>query len=401
MKLKTITRTLLLSLAVSSACILPAMAAPAAPATTLAPAYAKDLNDILDGLPFYEAMVYAKVPDNYNRAMRDYFVRRVSKKDLNAKLVPRLAEIVPQDLAASVAPSMRHPAYQHRLKAYVAEWGGTGEKVAPLTAEENKALQRIDAEVSGKRFAELMPKISDLLRSTMASIREELDVQLAREALNTIQSTQAELAKVTETGRPIDIRTIGFGPWDQIIVAMGNSTQKMALTFHRYNAELEKMDFLGQTNPGNIVTKQNFDEAASVVNKAEDALAIALKDLDGAIHDREQDIGKSDFAGHPKFRAKMDEVVATLYTFAGDVGEAYRRMFSAQRQLIDFLKQRKDLARLEGKTIIFEDEANVAAVNDLLDRIVNAANEVEVLVKRQTAREDAEFDKAHKALKKS
>ncbi|MTW10219.1 hypothetical protein GM658_06345 [Pseudoduganella eburnea] len=175
----------------------------------------------------------------------------------------------------------------------------------------------------------------------------------------------------------------------------------MALTFHRYNAELDKMDFFEQTKPGGIVTKQNYDEAAGVVDKAEDALAIALKDLDGAIHDREQDIGKSEFAGHPKFRAKMDEVTANLYTFAGDLGEAYRRMFSAQRQLIAFLQAHKELASVEGETIIFEDEANVAAVNGLLGRIVTAAKDVEALVNRQTALENAEFDKARKALKKS
>ncbi|MTW10220.1 hypothetical protein GM658_06350 [Pseudoduganella eburnea] len=229
MKLKSIARELLLALAVGGALAVPAFAANTAvtaPPAALAPAYAKDLTDILDGLPFYEAMVYAKVTENYNRAMRDYFVRRISKQELSAKVAPRLAEILPQDLAASVAASVRHPAYRHRLKAYVAEWGATGEKVAPLTAEETKVLQRIDNDASSKKFAELMPKISDLLRSTMDSIRAELDTQLALEALKTIETTQAELAKVSETGRPIEIRTIGFGPWDQIILALGHSTQR-------------------------------------------------------------------------------------------------------------------------------------------------------------------------------
>jgi hypothetical protein len=395
---------MLLALAVGGTLAAPAFAANTAgtaPPAALEPGYAKDLTEILDSVLFYEAMIYGKVSDNYSRAMRDYFLHRVSKEELYTQVAPRLADIFPPDLAASVAASMRHPAYHHRLKIEFPEWYASGEKVAPLTAEEANTLQRIDVELSGQRFPELMPKVLDLLKSTMASIRGELEIQLEMEALKTIESTQAKIATAAVTGQPVELRTIGFGPWDQIILATGNSSQKMMLAFHRYSVELDMIDFIKLTMPDNMVIKQNFDEAKSVVNKAEDALAITLRDLGGAIHDREQDIGKSDFAGDPQFRAKQDKVTASLYTFVGDLGEANRRMFSAQRQLIDFLKERKDLARVEGKIIIFDDDANAAAVNNLLDRVIDAAKEVNALIKRQSAIEDADYDKMRKALKKS
>lgn len=406
MKIKPIATALLLALAATGAAQAGAAgtanAPAAAPATANAPDYASDLRDILYGLPFYEGMAYAKIPANesYGRAMRDHFARQVSKQDFTDRMLPGMADIVAPALAAQVAAYTREPAYRKRLQALVAEWSGASERPAPLTAEEQALLKRLDNGPASREFAELMPKVSELVRRTMASTREELEVKLARQALATIELTQAEIEQVNKTGRPVEIRTIGFEPWDQIIRAVGNSTLKMALTFHRFNSGLDGMGYAELVKASSVVKRQNYAEAAALVDQAEDGLAQALQELDAAIKEREQQIGKSDFASQSKFRSKLDEVTAGLYTFAGDLGEAYRRMFGAQRQMVVFLRERDGQAKVEGEKILFEDDANVAVMNEIFQRIAAAANDVQAIVDRQTAHEDAELGKLRTRLQK-
>lgn len=414
MRLKQISSALLLALAAAAVPHAGAMGAPqaninaaiadatdaAARAAREAPSYEQNLYDILFGLPFYEGLAYAKLPAGI-AALRDHFVREVSKQELSKRMVAGLRTIVPPVLATQVASSMREPAYRKRMRAQVAERAGTGQASEPLTPEDLAILSRIDNAQSSKDFAALMPQISELVRTTLTSSREEVENKLARQALATIQRTQAEIETVSETGKPVEIRTIGFEPWDHIIRAVGHSTLKMALSFHRFNQELDKIDYHQQIKASNMIKRHNYGDVAALVNKAEDSLAFTMKDLDEAIKQREVDIGKSEFATNAKFRAKLDEVTGNLYTFAGDLGESYRAMFAAQRQLIAFLQERKGAARVEGEQIVFDDDASVAAMNEISMRIVNAAQKVQSLVDSQAARENADMEKARNRLKKS
>lgn len=372
----------------------------AAKAAREAPSYEQNLYDIMFGLPFYEGLAHAKLPPG-TAALRDYYVRKVSKQDLTKRLVPGMQAIVSPVLASQVAASMRAPAYRKRMRIQVAAQTGSSPGSELLTVEDMAVLNRIDNAQSSKDFAALMPKISELVRTQMAASREELEMQLARQALAAIERTQAEIEKVSETGQPVPIRTIGFEPWDQIIRAIGDSTLGMALTFYRFNQQLEKMDYHQQLKAANLVQRHHYAEASALVDQAEDALATALKDLDQIIRQREADIGKSEFASQSKFRAKLDEATGSLYTFAGDVGESYRAMYAAQRQMIAFLQERKGAARMEGETIVFDDDASAAAMNEIFKRILTAAQQVQAIVDRQTARENAEMDKARNSLKKS
>lgn len=412
MKLKHLPHALILALAAASAASAQDSAAndPAAQAAAAAAAaaaahvspHASDLYAILFALPFYEGMAYAKLPaGSYNHAMRDYYLRHVSKEELIARMVPGMTAIVPPALAARVAANMREPAYRKRMKSYVVERTGAGDAPDYLTAEELAVLKRIDNEQSSKDFAARMPQISELVRKTMADSREALEVKLARQALATIETTQGEIAQVNKTGRPVAIRTIGFEPWDQIIRAVGNSTLKMALTFYRFNSELDRLQYADLVQAPSVVRRHNYGEVAALVDQAEDALATSLKELDAAIKEREQDISQSEFANVSQFRSKLDEVTAGLYTFAGDLGEAYRNLFAAQRQMVAFLQEHKTSARLEGEKIVFDDDASVATMNDIFKRILAAARDVEGIVDRQTARENAELDKVRNKLSKS
>ena len=369
-------------------------------ATRQAPSYQQDLFDIMFGLPFYEGLAYAKLPPG-KAALRDYYVRKVSKQDLTQRMVPGMQAIVPPVLAAQVAASMREPAYRKRVRLQVAAQTGAGQAGEQLTPEELAILNRIDNAQSSKDFVALMPQLSELVRIHVSASREEIEIQLAREALEAIEHTQREIEKVSETGQPVAIRTIGVEPWDQIIRAIGDSTLGMALAFYRFNQELDRLDYHRQLKASGLVQRHHYSEASVLVDKAEDALAATLKDLDQVIKQREAGISQSEFAAQSKFRAKLDEATASLYTFAGDLGECYRSMFAAQRQMIAFLQERKGAARMEGETIVFDDDASAAAMNEIFKRIVTAAQQVQALVERQTARENAEMEKARSGLKKS
>lgn len=416
MKMKSIACTLVLALTAiaaaqpataadgQSSAAQAALAAQAAQAAASS-VHASDLHDILFIMPVYEAIAYADLSkhDSYNRALRDYFVRTYSKESLIARMIPGLKELVPPALAASVAENMRQPAYRKQMKIHVARLSGKAEKAEPLTAEESKIVARLAAEPSSRKFAELAPKVSDLTSTVSAKVREEVEIQITKEALATIVQTQSEITEVTTTGRPVQIRTIGFEPWDQVIRAIGDSSQKMALAFYHFNTELEKQNYVDMTKAPNIVTRQNYDEAFALIDKAEDLLAVALRDTDNAIRERNQKVAQGEFAKFQSFRKKLDEQTAGLYTFTGNFGEAYRNLFITQRQAVRFLQEHKGHVTVakDSEMVLFEDDASAATMNEIFSRMEAAGDAIEAVASRQLSQENAQIAKMNDALKKA
>lgn len=410
MKMKSIASTLLLALAAAAAqsaaaAASQASAAQAAQAAAADAAYESDLHDILSTMPVYEAIVYADLSkyDSYSRALRDYYVRHYSKESLIARMVPGLKEFLSPALAARIAETMRHPAYRKQVKIFVARLSGNSEKAEPLTEEESKTVARLSAQPTTRKFTELSPKISDFTRKVSANIREEVEMQLVKDALSTIVKTQNEINQVATTGRPVPIRTIGFEPWDQVIRAVGNSSQKMALAFHHFNTELEKLNYVDTIKATNLITRQNYEEAIALIDKSEDLLATALRDTDIAIKERNQQVAQGEFAKFQAFRKKMDEQTANLYTFTGDFGEAYRNMFITQRQMVLFLQEHKGHVTVakDSEMVLFEDDANVEMMNDIFSRMEAAGEALNAVVQRQVSREDELIAKMNKEVKKA
>jgi len=410
MKMTSIASTLLLALAAAAAAQ-PAgaatgqsTAAQTAQAAASAAAYENDLHDILSTMPVYEAIAYADLSkyDSYNRALRDYYVRKYSKESLIAKMVPGLKEFLPPALAASVAETLRHPAYRKQMKIFIADLSGNAPKAEPLTDEESKIVARLSAEPAMRKFTELAPKISTFTRKVSANTREQLEMQLTTDAVSAIMQTQKELGEVTTTGRPVQIRTIDFEPWDQVIRAIGDSSQKMALAFYHFNTELERLNYVDMTKAPNIVTRQNHEEAFELIGKAEDLLAVALRDTDNAIKERSQRAAQGEFSKVQSFRKELDKQTEGLYTFTGDFGEAFRNLFLTQRQMVQFLQEHKGHVTVDedSETVLFEDDASSATMNEILNRLEAAGSALEAITDRQASHESAIIAKVNSDLKK-
>jgi len=410
MKMQSIAGTLLLALAAAAAAQPAAAAAgkstaaQAARATAATAVYESDLHDILSAMAIFDAIAYADLPkhDSYGRALRDYYVRKHSEESLIARMVPGMKEFIPAPLAASVAETMRHPAFGKQMKIFVASLGGTAPKAELLTEEESKIVERLSAEPAMRKFTELSPKISDFTRKVSASIREDLEMQLTKDAVSTIMQTQKELVEVTTTGRPVQIRTIDFEPWDQVIRAISDSSQKMALAFYHFNTELERLNYVDMTKAPNIVTRQNHEEAFELIGKAEDLLAVALRDTDNAIKERNQRAAQGEFSKFQSFRKELDKQTEGLYTFTGDFGEAFRNLFLTQRQMVQFLQEHKGHVTVDedSETVLFEDDASSATMNEILNRLEAAGSALEAITDRQASHESAIIAKVNSDLKK-
>jgi hypothetical protein len=370
--------------------------------TTAAPEYVKDVYDILDQMQVYESLfqTWFNLNDTYRNALSDYYLSHVPKQELTEKAVPGAMKVIPADLAASVAVTMRHPAHRKRVKNLIAEFNGAEDQVEQLTPEEKQVVSRFDAEPSSIRFKQLEPVIRQLLYTIAARSREELRMKLARDALAAIERTQDEIPEAAGNGRPAEIHTIGFDPWDQVIRAHGNYINNAALSFYRFHKKLEGMGYFELVKTSSIVTRRNYQEATAMLDKVADALALTLKELDAAIEEYDQGIHKTVFMSIPAFRKKHDDTTATYYTFTGDFAESYRNHLAARRQMVAFLQERDGLATVDGQKILFDGNANVAQLNDLLKRISTTADEVNAVFNRQAGYEVAETEKARKFLAK-
>ncbi|WP_028101911.1 hypothetical protein [Pseudoduganella violaceinigra] len=367
------------------------------------PEYSRNLYDFLYEAPLYEKLVKATfaLGDVSGGALHAYYLSHVPKQELIAKLVPQAMKIVSPELAANMLKIVREPAYGKRARIQLAAMGGAGGESGTLSAEEQKTLVRIDAEPAALKFRKLEPRLEQLVRSAVIAARSELELKLASEALAALAKMQSEIPAAGASGRPAAIHTIGFEPWDQFIRASGNCNNRIALAFHRYNKDLAELKYFELVKSVSVVGRQNYQEAAGLIDKAEDALATALTALDAAIREREREVRASAFARFPLFRSQQDGVTAGLYTFAGDLGESYRNMFSAQRRLLAYLEQHKEQARIEGGKLVFEDDALVAEVNELLKRVTETAREVDAVVDRQAERDEAAMTRARANLEKA
>lgn len=410
MKMKSVASTLLLALA-AAAVAQPATAAAgqssaaqAAQAAAAAAAYENDLHDILSTMPVYEAIAYADLSkyDSYNRALRDYYVRKYSKESLITRMVPGLKEFLPPALAASVAESMRHPAYRKQMKILVAGLSVNAPKAEPLTDEESKIVARLWAEPAMRKFTELSPKISAFTRKMSTNTREQLELQLTKDAVSTIMQAQKEIGEVATTGRPVQIHTIDFEPWDQVIRAVGDSSQKIALVFYHFNTELERLNYVDMTKAPNIVTRQNYDEVFALIGKAEDLLAVALRDTDNAIKERTQQAAQGEFSKFQSFRKELDKQTEAVYTFTGDFGEAFRNLFLTQRQMVHYLQEHKGRVSVakDSEMVLFEDDASAATMNEIFERLEAAGSALEAVTDRQASHESAIIAKMNSDLKK-
>lgn len=364
--------------------------------------YIKGVHDILDQVPVYEglSLSWFSLNDTYLNALSDYYLSHVSKQELTGKAVPGAMKIIPPDLAASVAATMRHPAHRKRVKNRIAEVNGDGDKIEQITPEERQILSRLDAEPSSIRFRQIEPTIRQLLYTIAVRSREELRMKLARDSLAAMERTQDEIPEAVQNGRPAEIHTIGFAPWDQFIRANGNRSNNVALSYHRFYKKLEAMDYFELVKVSSMVTRRNYQETTAMLDKVEDALAVTMMELNAAIEECDRNIRTTVFMSIPEFRKKQDEATAKLYTFAGDFAESYRRHLAARRQVVAFLLERDGLATVEGQKIVFGDSANVAQLNELLNRINTTADEVNAILNRQAGYEGAEMDKARKSLAK-
>jgi hypothetical protein len=201
----------------------------------------------------------------------------------------------------------------------------------------------------------------------------------------------------------VQIRTIDFEPWDQLIRAVGDSSQKMALAFFRFNAELDRLNYVEMTKAPHIVIHQNYDEAFALIGKAEELLAVTLRDTDNAIKARNQRIAQGEFGKFKSFRKKLDEQAADLYTFTGDFGEAFRNLFLAQRQVVLYLREHKGHVTVakDSEMVVFEDDASTVTMNEIFDRLKSAGETLEAVTDSEISHENALISKINDVVKKA
>jgi len=361
-----------------------AQATTALPAlASLDPAYIRDLHDIIDSLPLYEGATRVSgdsYPNAYDRAVTNAFVGHLEKEEFIRRMTPAWASVISPDLASRLTAILRLPVAK-KITAATKIDPNRGIEFNELTPDERIELERIGDDPAEKEFRALFQQGLDASRSALADWRIEFTTSLTSKAQNAIAQNEQSIAAATKDGRPgsAKIHTIGFAPWDQVIVAIANCSTSIGVSLLHFTDQLEDTDYWQLSNLENLATRRNYADVLAVEKKLERELDTAIAGMRQATGKLDTDLKNADLMKKPQFRQNFAPDIAELDAFAAKLGEKYRRLFAAQRQLITFARERDGKIKLVGEQLTYRDKRDEAAASKLLDRIGMLAAEVDAI----------------------
>ncbi|WP_211232037.1 hypothetical protein [Pseudoduganella violaceinigra] len=298
------------------------------------------------------------------------------------RLTPSLARIIHPQLAAQLAKLVNSPAFRARESR-----AATGSFGSPSSAEAAE-LRRIDADPAMAEFRRLRPAMTTAVSNTVRQWSMEFGAQLNASAWALIDKLEDDLRTAPESSyRSVEIGSVGFEPLDQVIRSIGKSIIRFNKAFKRQEKEMKAAHYDEYFIAKNLANTQYLANAERVIDQAEWILENTLTELNAAIKEREEGIAKSSMSSQPEFRAKNDNTTAMLYSFAGDYGEAVRRMTTQHRKVVAFMQTHLFNVTVKDDKLIFSDENDLQQATEVLDQLRQARAKVEEVVANLAARE--------------
>lgn len=347
----------------------------------LDPAYARDLRDIIASLPFYEGAARAtgnSLPDTYDREFVKAFAAQLNREEFISRVTPAWASFINPDLASRLAALKRLPV-ELKVAAKIKADPQRELDINEFTLAERYELDRIGNDPADKEFKALYKQVLEASRLALIAWRQEFANDLATRAYTAIAENEKAIATAVQAEAPetADVRTIGFAPWDQLIVASARYSSKLGTSLSHLTNTLDKTDYWQLLSPESVAERRNYAEAFSAQQKVELALGTTLAGMTRAKNEFEDELKNADLMKKPMVRAEFEPVIADASALIAKLRESFRDLFKAQRQLVTFMRGRDGKIRLAGDKLLYSDKRDEAMANKLLAQVDRFAAEVD------------------------
>ena len=370
----------------------------AAPAATaeLAPAYSKDLREVIDVLRSYEWLIGA--PTNaatLSAADREFdaaFRRQVTQDETWRRLVPVYARFLTPGQAAELARLMRTPGFRKREARAQLSGGGVIYPGTFLTPAEMAELRRVDAMPAIIAFRAAQKKIRADVNEALTRWARQFDERMADQAHEVLRKVDADLAaaRAAGEGRTIKIGRVSLAYMDKVVWISGSAVIKMSNAYNKFEDELKYYGFEDILKPEYLASKVSLAHSLSVVDQVEASLEKLLKNIDLAIKERDEALRAVDSPRMSNYLKRVESTTGNSYTYMIEFGEAYRRMLDERRRLLGFIGERQSKVKYEDGKLLFAEDADLATAREIFAKLDLANADLNALVDRQMKKQEAE-----------
>lgn len=390
--------------AIAAALLLSALALPAQlqaqtadlPDTAAAPQgrYAQDLRDVMAGARM--VTILQSQPINWStmsapdREFDTAFRRQTTEEEAYRRLMPAFAAGITPRQAGDLARMMRSPAWRKREQKLASLNGGSIYLSTFMSPAEIAETRRIDATPAMADYLATRKRRQELIQEAMnrwaLQFNGELDVKIS-DALRKVKSDLAA-ARESRTGATITIGRVGVGYADKLVWIAGDSLIKMDNAYNRFEDALTGLGFSDIMKPEYLASKVSLAHSRTVVDQAEGALEVLLKDVDQTIKEREEALRKITYPSQAAMLRHIEKGTSEAYTYMVTFGEGYRHLLDDQRRVLAFVAERDRKLKYEDGKLLFASAKDLAMANELFDKLEATRLELNALIDGQIKKEE-------------
>ena len=372
----------------------------AAASGAVSAAYAKDLRTIMEGMRTFENVSSVKpnsaaLPQG-DREFDVAFRRQMTREDVYRHLQPAFARVLSAKRAADVAQLMSSPVVRKREARAMVAPNNVSYGSSYFTAAEAAELRRIDFSPAMVEWRALQPKLGADVYKAMTTWAIQFGDQMAERARNVLRKVSADLAAAREPGqaRTITVGRVGLPYLDQIVWAVGSSLIRINNAARRFEDELAHLGFADVLKPEYLASRVSLAHSRNVVEGAEIALEALLKDVNGAVKDREDAMHAVEFSNKDEYVKSINRSLGNAYAFYVDFGEANRRVLDQYRRALAFFEERQQKIQFKDGNLTFSSDADMVMAREIFSNVELAKAKLRSVVEEQTKRESALMNKA-------
>ncbi len=368
----------------------------ASPATAeLAPAYAKDLRDLLEAVRSYEWLSGPPAPGaTATAADREFdsaFRRQITAEETYRRLAPVYARFIPPRQAAELARLTRTPGFRKREARGQQAGGGLIYPSTFLTPAELAELHRVDATPAIVALRANQKKIHAEVNEAVGRWAHQFDERMADQAHDVLRKVDADLAaaRAAGEGRTIKIGHVAIPYMDKVVWISGSSIIKMSNAYNKFEDELKYVGFADILKAEYLGSRVSLAHSRGVLDQVEVSLEKLLKEIDQIIKERDEALRGVETPRMSNYLKKIETATGGSYGYMVEFGEAYRHMLDEKRRLINFVGERQSKVHYEDGSLLFSDDADLVTVREIFAKLEQARLEVNAVIDRQLKKEEA------------
>ncbi|NRR34076.1 hypothetical protein HSX11_28260 [Oxalobacteraceae bacterium] len=356
--------------------------------------YERDLRSIMDNA---QLLVHMKTPlpgtpakSKPEREFEAAFMQLLTRETMYLHLQPAFAKVFDAQQTAAIARLSANPVFIKRERLAVGMPGRVSYGSSLFTDSEAAELRRIDASPAMAIWRAGQARLKAEVFQAMKTWAGQFANDTAVRAMKAIYQVQLDLAATRETDkdRKIVIGRVGLSYLDQMIWASGSSQIKIFNAHRRFNQDMERFGLFDALLPARVVSRSGLALSRTALERTEQSLETMQKEVRMALKEREEGMRAIEFPGHGEFQKHLEKGLASAYGFYVDFDEANRRAIDQYRHALSFFEERQEHVQFKDGRLIFDNDADLAMMRDIMGNVQAAAKDLQRIVSEQEAREE-------------